>query len=120
MSTMTLEQVRDSLLAVHERDRNGTAGDGYHAAWAKQLADAIDAHLRREVKVPDASISSERYAWLRNHYRFSNDSMQELWFDASINDSDDGNELDSSIDNAMLSAAPTYSGATDGQGGEGK
>lgn len=40
MNTMTLEQVRDRLRA------GGTKLDGI-------MADAIDAHLRREVKVPD-------------------------------------------------------------------
>lgn len=49
---------------------------------------------------------AEMYQWLRRHFKFANDSMQEIWFDSSIcNDGlKEPQELDSSIKKAM--AAP--------------
>lgn len=46
---------------------------------------------------------AERYRWLRKHFRFANDSMRELWFDASLQPENElaPVELDRSIDREM-------------------
>ena len=46
-----------------------------------------------------------RYRWLRMHYRFANDSTQEIWFDRSIHPdalrgAGEPAELDKAIDDA--------------------
>ena len=49
-------------------------------------------------------LNAKRYEWLREHYRFANDSMCELWFDATLEPEDgegDPEELDRSIDKEM-------------------
>ena len=51
----------------------------------------IEAAIRRQNRL--------RYEWLREHFKFANDSMQELWFDADCT-SDDSSELDRAIDTA--------------------
>jgi len=57
----------------------------------------------------------QRYLWLREHFRFAEDSMRELWFDASIRP--DGQtlpeELDRSIDAEMAKDATVDRTATD-------
>jgi len=49
---------------------------------------------------------AERYRWLREHFRFANDSMRELWFDPALepNDSSVPVDLDAEIDRAMSGA----------------
>ena len=46
---------------------------------------------------------AERYRWLREHFRFANDSLRELWFDPSLEPDDSGvpYDLDTAIDAAM-------------------
>ena len=47
-----------------------------------------------------------RYRWLREHFRFANDSMRELWFDPALEQDDAGVpvDLDQEIDAAMNGA----------------
>ena len=49
---------------------------------------------------------AERYRWLREHFRFANDSMRELWFDPVLEPNDSGvpDDLDQEIDRAMSGA----------------
>ena len=49
---------------------------------------------------------AERYRWLREHFRFANDSMRELWFDQVLEPNDSGvpDDLDQEIDHAMSGA----------------
>ena len=49
---------------------------------------------------------AERYRWLREHFRFANDSMRELWFDPALEPDDAGLpvDLDQGIDAAMKGA----------------
>ena len=49
---------------------------------------------------------AERYRWLREHFRFANDSMRELWFDPALEPDDAGLpvDLDQGIDAAMNGA----------------
>ncbi|KAF1711097.1 hypothetical protein CSC70_03990 [Pseudoxanthomonas kalamensis DSM 18571] len=56
----------------------------------------------------DAMLNAERYGWLREHFRFANDSLHELWFDGSLEPNCGGvpADLDQEIDRAMLAAAP--------------
>lgn len=48
-----------------------------------------------------------RYRWLRQHFRFANDSMHEVWFDALLEPNDSGvpTDLDQTIDAAMQTAS---------------
>lgn len=75
---MTLEQVRDSLLSVYERDRNGTGGDQYRSAWAKQLADALDAHLATPAQTVDVEAVREVILQLRAYQNLSDKWPQEF------------------------------------------
>lgn len=53
---------------------------------------------------------AERYRWLREHFRFTNDSMRELWFDPVLEPNDSGvpDDLDQEIDRAMSGANMIY------------
>lgn len=104
-----------------ERSREGGyvlahAADAWHA-WQAAQADAYE----RAAKVCDELYDSggtaykiaarnqrdaERYRWLREHFRFANDSMRELWFDPALepNDSSVPVDLDAEIDRAMSGA----------------
>lgn len=46
---------------------------------------------------------ASRYRWLRQHFRFANDSMHEIWFDASLEPNDSGvpEDLDQELDAAI-------------------
>lgn len=66
------------------------------------------------------SLNAERYEWLRLHFRFAEDSMREIWFDASINHSalkgQSAEELDRAIDQARAAEdgkIHVYIGATE-------
>jgi hypothetical protein len=52
---------------------------------------------RRQAKIMQLRDDAERYRWLREHCRFANDSVQELWFDRSISDGEQS-QLDAAID----------------------
>ena len=56
---------------------------------------------------------AERYRWLREHFRFANDSMRELWFDPVLEPNDSGvpDDLDQEIDHAMSGANAKLTGA---------
>ena len=55
---MTLEQVRDALL-TYAQNLGNLPGEKYRAAWAQELADAIDAAIKApRVKVTDAMLDS--------------------------------------------------------------
>lgn len=50
---------------------------------------------------------AERYRWLREHFTFGNDSMQEIWFDAHVSvEEQEPAELDAAIDKAMKVEGP--------------
>ena len=55
---------------------------------------------------PSPFRDAARYRWLREHFRFANDSMRELWFDPAIEPNDGGapEDLDQEIDRAMSNA----------------
>lgn len=62
------------------------------------------------------AVDAVRYRWLRQHFRFANDSMHEVWFDALLEPNDSGvpTDLDQTIDAAMQSASHGE-GVSDGQ-----
>jgi hypothetical protein len=44
-------------------------------------------------------LDAMRYRWLREHFKFANDSMCELWFDICLDNSEkEARELDQAID----------------------
>ena len=66
----------------------------------KRMQDELEEYLRELRK------DAERYRWLREHFRFANDSMRELWFDPVLEPNDSGvpDDLDQEIDLAMNGA----------------
>ena len=54
-------------------------------------------------EIAGALRDAERYRWLREHFRFANDSMHEIWFDDTLEPDDSGvpTDLDTAIDSAM-------------------
>lgn len=66
----------------------------------KRMQDELEEYLRELRK------DAERYRWLREHFRFANDSMRELWFDPVLEPNDSGVpvDLDAEIDRAMNGA----------------
>lgn len=66
------------------------------------------AERRAARRVEEAAMrkDAERYRWLREHFRFANDSMRELWFDPVLEPNDSGvpDDLDQEIDRAMSGA----------------
>lgn len=68
--------------------------------WLKQPQSAADLiEFAQEYAARCVSAAVSNYSWLLNHYRFANDSMQEIWFDASCRSGDSPAELDASITN---------------------
>lgn len=65
-----------------------------HLRWLTTPPQPQDAARDRE--------DAERYRWLREHFRFANDSLRELWFDQTLepNDSSAQTDLDAAIDAA--------------------
>ena len=70
----------------------------------KRMQDELEEYLRELRK------DAERYRWLREHFRFANDSMRELWFDPVLEPNDSGvpDDLDQEIDRAMNGANTRY------------
>ena len=66
----------------------------------KRMQDELEEYLRGLKR------DAERYRWLREHFRFANDSMRELWFDPVLEPNDSGvpDDLDQEIDHAMSGA----------------
>lgn len=54
-------------------------------------------------EIAGALRDADRYRWLREHFRFANDSMHEIWFDDTLEPDDSGvpTDLDTAIDSAM-------------------
>ena len=73
-------------------------GPAHYECAVRELASSRE----REARMRDA----ERYRWLREHFRFANDSMRELWFDPVLEPNDSGvpDDLDQEIDHAMSGA----------------
>ena len=73
----------------------------------KEDADAIAAAVNflrtHSAEIAGALRDAERYRWLREHFRFANDSMHEIWFDDTLEPDDSGvpTDLDTAIDSAM-------------------
>lgn len=67
---------------------------------------AIEAAIQERTnsaEIAGALLDAERYRWLREHFRFANDSMHEIWFDDTLEPDDSGvpTDLDQTIDSAM-------------------
>lgn len=77
--------------------------DEANEAYEERLEDLRQARRAEEAK---RDKDAERYRWLREHFRFANDSMRELWFDPVLEPNDSGvpDDLDQEIDRAMSSA----------------
>lgn len=61
-------------------------------------ATITDMAKRLEAAERDAA----RYRWLREHFRFANDSLREIWFDAHTRvNQEDAKDLDKEIDAAL-------------------
>ena len=77
--------------------------DEANEAYEERLED-----LRRARRAEEAKRDKDagRYRWLREHFRFANDSMRELWFDPVLEPNDSGVpvDLDAEIDRAMNGA----------------
>ena len=78
---------------------------GASGPQAETEAAAIAAWNRRthSAEIAGALRDAERYRWLREHFRFANDSMHEIWFDDTLEPDDSGvpTDLDQTIDTAM-------------------
>ena len=110
MSMMTIERVRDIL-------REGVPFES--GISVDMLADAIDAHLRREVKVPeDAYGESVEQIITKALCELSNareDVESGKPATAILSFLREAEAYMEAAREAMLAAAPTHSGATDGQ-----
>ena len=72
------------------------AGDAVDAAIAARERAYDNRDMALQAAEHDAD-DAVRYRWLREHFRFGNDSMREIWFDAMLAP-DDGGDLDATID----------------------
>lgn len=83
-------------------------------AWRGEVEDGLGwgglvaskSEQREEARLAALERDAARYRWLREHFRFANDSMRELWFDPVLepNDSAVPDDLDQEIDHAMSGA----------------
>ena len=64
---------------------------------------AVNFLRTHSAEIAGALRDAERYRWLREHFRFANDSMHEIWFDDTLEPDDSGvpTDLDQTIDSAM-------------------
>ncbi len=70
---------------------------------AEAIAAAVNFLRTHSAEIAGALRDAERYRWLREHFRFANDSMHEIWFDDTLEPDDSGvpTDLDQTIDSAM-------------------
>lgn len=95
-------------------DETEDTKDGYILSWYNRssliayadarVADAVEnfrMSIERELEA--LRKDAERYRWLREHFRFANGSMHEIWFDGSLEPNDSGvpADLDQTIDAAI-------------------
>ena len=92
------------------QNQTAQAGQVERRVRPDSLRDCTDAELFAEVDA--LRKDAERYRWLREHFRFANDSMRELWFDPVLEPNDSGvpDDLDQEIDHAMSGANAKLSG----------
>ena len=90
-------------IGLHDAEKKGVQ----FVSMSREDADAIVsciAFLRtHSAEIAGALRDAERYRWLREHFRFANDSMHEIWFDDTLEPDDSGvpTDLDQTIDSAM-------------------
>ena len=67
------------------------------------VADLLGVTRTHSAEIEGALRDAERYRWLREHFRFANDSMHEIWFDDTLEPDDSvvPTDLDQTIDSAM-------------------
>ena len=70
---------------------------------AAAIAACVNFLRTHSAEIAGALRDAERYRWLREHFRFANDSMHEIWFDDTLEPDDSGvpTDLDTAIDSAM-------------------
>ena len=69
-------------------------------AWLKSPQSAADlAEFAQDYAARCVGEAAENYWWLLHHFRFANDSMQEIWFDADCKSPESAEELHTSITN---------------------
>jgi hypothetical protein len=103
--------VSDELLkrAAHMLDRAAELGGNPDLRNARhecaaELRAALENFAKSQGSVSDDARDAERYRWLREHFRFANDSLRELWFDAhTMVNQEDAKDLDQAIDDAIKS-----------------
>ena len=77
------------------------AGHGMREKCEKMAEAAIQA-CYAAMRGEDVARDAARYRWLREHFRFANDSLREIWFDAHTQVNQlDAKYLDDNIDAAM-------------------
>ena len=76
---------------------------GRAQANADLVAAMMNFFVTHSAEIAGALRDAERYRWLREHFRFANDSMHEIWFDDTLEPDDSGvpTDLDTAIDSAM-------------------
>lgn len=95
-----------------ERIVSAVEGEAMNAIDPKDLHEMAEGNLSNYVRDHIHAAADEiealrkdagRYRWLREHFRFANDSMRELWFDPVLEPNDSGVpvDLDAEIDRAM-------------------
>ena len=70
------------------------------AAWSYNTHHATIADMAKRLEA--AERDAARYRWILEHFRFANDSLREIWFDAHTRvNQEDAKDLDKEIDAAM-------------------
>ena len=103
------------LMSYLAGDRATTEGMTVSLGSERLVDHALVAALRNAApalieELKAAREDAVRYRWLRMHYRFANDSTQEIWFDRSIHPdalrgAGEPAELDKAIDDARKESA---------------
>lgn len=81
----------------------GLLGGNPNISDVETIAAAVNFLRTHSAEIAGALRDAERYRWLREHFRFANDSMHEIWFDDTLEPDDSGvpTDLDTAIDSAM-------------------